>query len=110
MDNPDDGWVIPGTDEESVFPPPEEDEVESHAGGACFVATAAYGDPLHPDVVALRAFRDNHLVRFRLGRRFIRFYWKIGPKLARVTTPTNCLGRAARYLLSQLARFGMTLE
>ncbi|WP_374301984.1 CFI-box-CTERM domain-containing protein [Paracoccus sp. (in: a-proteobacteria)] len=100
---------IPVTDEEPVLPPPDdtvEDDEASHAGGSCFVATAAYGDPWHPDVVALRAFRDTHLVRYKMGRRFIRFYWQVGPKLARVITPTSYRGRLARYLLSEIVRGG----
>lgn len=108
-ENPGDGLGIPIIDEDPVLPPPDdpaEDDEASHAGGACFVATAAYGDPWHPDVVSLRAFRDTHLVRFRLGRRFIRFYWQIGPKLARITTPNSRRGRLARYLLSLLVRVG----
>ena len=73
----------PGTEDE-YFPPvqPDEDNTsdpwpdDPHAdqndadasGGACFVATAAYGDSHHPDVVALRKFRDKHLVRTAAGR------------------------------------------
>nr|WP_242690351.1 calcium-binding protein [Paracoccus fontiphilus] len=109
VDNPDHDWELPVNDEDPELPPPGNEE-EDHAGGACFVATAAYGDPLHPDVVALRAFRDIHLVRFRLGRQFIRFYWKVGPKLAHVTTPTNWLGRLTRSLLSSLVRGGKSMS
>lgn len=103
VDEPSDNWELPVIDEEPVLPPPDDGQ-DDHAGGSCFVATAAYGDPSHPDVVALRAFRDLHLVRFKTGRRFIRFYWVVGPKLARITTPTNCLGKAARFLLSRLVK------
>lgn len=84
--------------------PPEEKGEFDHGGGSCFVATAAYGDPGHPDVVALRAFRDNHLVRYAVGRRFIRFYWVVGPRMARFTTPQNWRGRLARHILSRFVR------
>ncbi|WCR02235.1 calcium-binding protein [Paracoccus saliphilus] len=77
-----------------------EDEDTDQAGEACFVATAAYGDPYHPDVVALRAFRDLHLSRYRLGRAFIRFYWRVGPKLASMTKPPSIHGRVCRYIIN----------
>lgn len=97
-------------DEDDHVPPHEEHPAEEkdefdHGGGSCFVATAAYGDPGHPDVVALRAFRDNHLVRYAAGRRFIRFYWVVGPRMARFTTPQSWRGRLARHILSRLVRF-----
>lgn len=74
---------------------------ESASGGACFVATSAYGNPCHPDVVALRAFRDNHLIRTRAGRLFVRFYWIVGPKLAAKICHDHPHARATRYALSQ---------
>lgn len=63
----------------------EHEEDNKDASGTdvtCFVATAAYTDPLHPDVCDLRRLRDEHLVNYRAGRAFIAFYWKIGPVLA----------------------------
>jgi Transposase len=37
------------------------------AGGVCFVATAAFGDPNHPDVAYLRPYRDEMLSRHKVG-------------------------------------------
>lgn len=71
------------------------------SGGSCFIATAAYGDPRHPDVVALRAFRDNHLVKTFVGRTFVRLYWIVGPKLAARTRPEQVHAQLARYTLSK---------
>ena len=45
----------------------------------CFVATAVYNDPNHPDVGALRAYRDDKLRGSIYGRAFIRCYWTYGP-------------------------------
>lgn len=59
-----------------------DDEDEQADPGTCFVATAAYHDPMHPDVVFLRAFRDQWLVRRAWGRVCIALYWRIGPKMA----------------------------
>ncbi len=82
----------------------EDDEGSGGGGGGCFVATAAYGDALHPDVRALRCWRDKHLVRHAAGRAFIRAYWIIGPRLARVVAHDRASGRVSRALLAPIAR------
>jgi hypothetical protein len=51
--------------------------------GACFVATAVYKDANHPQVNALRRWRDGGLSRSMAGRAFIRLYYRVGPHLAR---------------------------
>ena len=50
--------------------------------GACFVATAVYGDYCHPNVIILRVFRDVILSRSSIGRLFVGAYYKVGPSLA----------------------------
>ena len=82
----------------------EEREPETASAGGCFVATAAYGSWSHPDVAALRRFRDEVLVRHRTGRAFIRIYRVVGPRLARLVCPEGASGRAARAVISPLAR------
>lgn len=98
----------PEPEPEPVDPDEDVDDEDysdrNESGGSCFVATAAYGDPWHPDVVDLRSFRDLHLIRFRAGRRFVRLYWIIGPRLARVTTAESFRGRAAKIILSGFVR------
>lgn len=51
--------------------------------GPCFVATAVYQDADHPQVNALRRWRDGTLRRSVAGRLFIRWYYRVGPALAR---------------------------
>lgn len=79
-----------------------EDPATASAGG-CFVATAAYGSWKHPDVVALRRFRDEVLVRHATGRAFSRAYRRFGPKLARWVQPGRRSGRLARRVIAPLA-------
>jgi hypothetical protein len=56
----------------------------------CFVASAVYGDPGHPDVVALRRWRDRRLAGAAPGRWAMRglqaAYERIGPRAARAVT------------------------
>ncbi len=98
--------VLPPIVDEPDTPDPDDPHTDqddaSASGGACFVATSAYGNPHHPDVVALRAFRDNHLVKARAGRLFVRLYWIIGPKMAARIRPEHARARAARCALSRL--------
>jgi len=70
--------------------------------GACFVATTAYGDRNHPDVVLLRKFRDEVLTRSSAGRSFIDWYWRTGPYLARGISHSPHLRSGSRWLISCL--------
>lgn len=76
--------------------------IESKTGATCFVATAAYGDPDHEDVVFLRQYRDNTLKKTVLGRAFIATYWKAGPVLAKPVKANAGLQRITRRLLGSL--------
>ena len=55
----------------------------SGKGGFCFVATVAYGSYDHGHVKVLRRFRDGVLMKSALGRRFVRWYYRNGERLAR---------------------------
>jgi len=48
----------------------------------CFIATAAYGSPLHPYVRILRDFRDEFLMSNKLGRKFVELYYEYSPFVA----------------------------
>ncbi|WP_426959448.1 CFI-box-CTERM domain-containing protein [Muricoccus radiodurans] len=67
---------------------------EVACGGVdCFVATAALGRAEHPDLNALRAFRDQVLMRSAPGRLFCRLYYRWGMYPARAIRgrPLACL-------------------
>jgi len=70
------------------------------AAPVCWVATAVYGDPLHPDVMTLRRWRDRHLAQGARGATAMRLlaagYARVGPPLARFTQPRPRLARLLR--------------
>ena len=62
----------------------------------CFIATAAYGTPLHEDIDVLRAFRDEYLMTNSLGRTFVEIYYAASPPIADVIRENEGLRTAVR--------------
>ena len=94
--DPDDGR---GQDDNGHRMEDHQQDRNQTSAGACFVATAAYGNRRHPDVVTLRTFRDAILVRHPAGRLFVRVYWRAGPVMAKVVHADRASGRLARLVL-----------
>ncbi|MEI7842119.1 MAG: CFI-box-CTERM domain-containing protein [Gallionellaceae bacterium] len=78
--------------------------IESKAGATCFVASVAYDDPNHPDVMFLRGFRDTVLCKSQSGQAFIAWYWRNGPKLAKYVGQSMVLRNISRFLISRIVR------
>ncbi|RCV62788.1 copper-binding protein (NosD) [Methanophagales archaeon] len=62
----------------------------------CFIATAAYGTPLHGDIDVLRDFRDEYLMSNPTGRAFVKVYYNASPPIADWIRANEGLGTAVR--------------
>ena len=67
--------------------------------GGCFIATAAYGSALAPEVVTFRQFRDDVLLQSLPGTLLIALYYRMSPLLARVIAKSELLRRLTRRVL-----------
>ncbi len=86
----------PSAAEESVSPAGDND------GGKCFVATAAYGSYLAPEVRVLRNFRDEVLLTNRVGREIVYMYYEFSPPLADFVAERAAWRATARIFLTPL--------
>jgi hypothetical protein len=65
---------------------------------SCFIATAATGAD-SGEVAVLQRLRDEHLVRFTFGRRFVALYARLSPPLADVIRRNEILRKWVRRLV-----------
>jgi len=68
----------------------------------CFIATAVYGEYDSPEVLILRKFRDDNLLKSYCGRVIVRLYYFIGSKIAKKIEPKATVARFIRILLDRV--------
>lgn len=69
---------------------------------ACFIATAAYGSYMAPEVKSLRKFRDEVLLQTNWGRELVSFYYEVSPPLANFIASNETLKQITRWVLTPL--------
>jgi len=55
---------------------------DNPGSGGCFIATAVYGTDMAAEVISLKRFRDNFLMKKKFGRAFVRWYYRHSPPVA----------------------------
>jgi len=75
----------------------------------CFIATAAFGSPLHPYVRTLQDFRDKYLMSSRSGRKLVSLYYKYSPRIADLITKHNVLRTGVRIWLMPFVAMGYSM-
>ena len=68
-------------------------------GGGCFIATAAYGSSLAPEVKILRTFRDRCLMNNPLGRVLVQMYYQVSPPVADFIREREFAKQIVRWLM-----------
>lgn len=67
--------------------------------GYCYIATAVYGSYDSPEVIILRAYRDEVLSKKWYGRAFIRIYYAVSPSVVKHFGKTKWFNRIFKHLL-----------
>jgi len=65
----------------------------------CWIATAVYGDPFHPEVEKLRDFRDIILDTTKFGRECTKLYYKTSPPIADAISGSLLLRKIFKFLM-----------
>lgn len=71
------------------------DTATSIASG-CFIVTAVYGTPLANELNPFRYYRDDVLNENKIGRSFVKFYYKWSPCLANIIARSNSMKKMLR--------------
>ena len=58
---------------------------ESNSDGGCYIATMVYGSYDAYEVLMLRNFRDRFLLKYDLGKKFVKIYYMYSPGFVRKT-------------------------
>jgi hypothetical protein len=76
------------------------DSSGSRYAASCFIATAAYGSALEPEVLTLRKFRDRYLLTNGPGQAFVDWYYRVSPPAAAFIAEHESLKTAVRWGLT----------
>ncbi|WII70638.1 hypothetical protein QJS83_09225 [Bdellovibrio sp. 22V] len=71
----------------------------------CFIATAAFGSEMAPEVQSFRDFRNKYLLPYSWGKSFVKFYYKHSPYYAHMIAESEVAKTVVRAALWPLLFF-----
>lgn len=74
----------------------------SSSSSGCFIATAAYGSDMAQEVIVLKKFRDDYLLKTSAGKKFVKFYYEISPPIASFIKNSKLLKTTVRIALTPI--------
>ena len=78
-------------------------DTEKNSSG-CYIATMVYGSYEAPEVIALRQFRDQKLIKNPVGKLFVKIYYQTSPSFVRLTKNWKWLHQILRNQLNKLIK------
>ena len=75
---------------------------QPQSSGGCYIATMAYGDYDHPQVMELRKYRDQVLLKNYFGKLFVKIYYSVSPHLVKKLKNQNKINKLITSLLDRL--------
>lgn len=79
-------------------------KTSTSSSSGCYIATMAYGDYDHPQVLKLRRFRDEVLDKNYFGKLFIKYYYSISPKLVSLLKGQPYVNTTIQNILNQIIK------
>ncbi len=76
----------------------------SNKSGSCYIATMAYGNYDHPQVLLLRKYRDQVLLKNVIGKLSVRVYYFISPRLVKHLKNKIMINSIIRNILDQFIK------
>jgi hypothetical protein len=70
----------------------------------CYIATAVYGAYDAPETAVLRRFRDETLMKYPLGQKFVSFYYKHSPRYAEKLKVYRRVNALVKFFLDGFVR------
>jgi hypothetical protein len=70
----------------------------------CYIATAVYGSYDAPEVITIRRFRDEVLMKSLAGRKFVTFYYKHSPYYAEKLKSYPIVNKFVKFLLDGIVK------
>lgn len=80
------------------------DKILNKSKKGCYIATMAYGDYNHPQVLILRKFRDEKLSKSAFGSWFIKTYYRFSPLLVEKLKDVHWINRFVRTILNLIIK------